>query len=215
MIGRSNVGKSSLINALVGQKIARTSGAPGKTRLANVYRVGVDGGRTFHLIDLPGYGYARASRPAPGTQRSARAGREAASEEFEAIVAAYFERIAGKRHRVSFPGPDQETKSDLVSPTAATLLLVDSRHPGLPADVAAWRWLGERDIVRLVVATKLDKLTRAERQRHLAELARIFEGPVTAVSAASGEGLEELWTQIARLLRPPPPRTAPPPIPSR
>lgn len=218
MVGRSNVGKSSLINALVGRSIARTSAAPGKTRLANVYRVEPASGPSFHLIDLPGYGYARAARPTPGTQRSARAGRAAAAETFEAITAAYFDRVSGQgtRHRVSFPGSAEDATRGVAFPApAATLLLVDSRHPGLPADVGAWAWLGDRGVTRHVVATKVDKLTRAERQRHLAELGRIFEGPVAAVSAASGEGLEELWKQIARLLRQPPPRTAPPPTPSR
>ncbi len=58
LVGRSNVGKSSLINALIRQKLARTSGVPGKTRLANVYRVARDGAPAIHLVDLPGYGYA-------------------------------------------------------------------------------------------------------------------------------------------------------------
>jgi GTP-binding protein len=58
LIGRSNVGKSSLINALVRQRLARTSAAPGKTRLANVYRVARGGGPAFYLVDLPGYGFA-------------------------------------------------------------------------------------------------------------------------------------------------------------
>ncbi|HWF43645.1 MAG TPA: ribosome biogenesis GTP-binding protein YihA/YsxC [Candidatus Kapabacteria bacterium] len=56
LIGRSNVGKSSLINALVGQKqLAKTSSTPGKTQLLNYFRV--DG--EFYLVDMPGYGYAR------------------------------------------------------------------------------------------------------------------------------------------------------------
>src|ERR671923_1159727 len=59
LVGRSNVGKSSLINALVRRTIARTSAAPGKTRLANYYRVTPESGRAFYLVDLPGYGYAR------------------------------------------------------------------------------------------------------------------------------------------------------------
>jgi len=55
IVGRSNVGKSSLINALVGQNgLARTSRTPGRTRLANWFEV--DG--SFQLVDLPGYGYA-------------------------------------------------------------------------------------------------------------------------------------------------------------
>jgi GTP-binding protein len=52
------VGKSSLINALVGHRIARVSATPGKTRMMNVYLWG----SSLYLLDLPGYGYARASR---------------------------------------------------------------------------------------------------------------------------------------------------------
>ena len=59
LVGRSNVGKSSLINALVRRKVARTSAAPGKTRLANFYRVQRGSAPAFYLVDLPGYGYAR------------------------------------------------------------------------------------------------------------------------------------------------------------
>jgi GTP-binding protein len=58
LVGRSNVGKSSLINALVRRRVARTSGAPGKTRLANLYRV-ARRGAPFYFVDLPGYGYTR------------------------------------------------------------------------------------------------------------------------------------------------------------
>jgi GTP-binding protein len=59
LVGRSNVGKSSLINALARQRVARTSAAPGKTRLANVYRLARGNATPFYLVDLPGYGYAR------------------------------------------------------------------------------------------------------------------------------------------------------------
>jgi GTP-binding protein len=57
-VGRSNVGKSSLLNALVGRPgLARVSGSPGKTRLLNFYRL-----PELYLVDLPGYGFARASK---------------------------------------------------------------------------------------------------------------------------------------------------------
>ncbi len=60
LAGRSNVGKSSLVNALAGRKqLAKTSATPGKTRSVNYYRAIPEG---FWLVDLPGYGYARCSK---------------------------------------------------------------------------------------------------------------------------------------------------------
>lgn len=56
--GRSNVGKSSLINLLLGRKIAKVSGTPGKTRTINFYQINDE----FRIVDLPGYGYAKASK---------------------------------------------------------------------------------------------------------------------------------------------------------
>ena len=78
LVGRSNVGKSSLLNALVRKTIARTSAAPGKTRLANFYRVQRGSAPALHLVDLPGYGYAR--------------GGDASAAEFNQLAGAYFAR---------------------------------------------------------------------------------------------------------------------------
>ena len=186
MVGRSNVGKSTLINALVRQKLARTSAAPGKTRLANFYRVVVEHRPPFYLVDLPGYGYAR--------------GGEKSRQEFDALAADYF----SSRH----PDPDLRDEPEARPPALSrvegvfcgAMALVDSRHPGLDADRTAWTWLSRMGIERRVVATKVDKLTRAERHRHLLELERLYSGPVTPVSAETGEGLDTLWTLIASLL---------------
>ncbi len=165
-MGRSNVGKSSLINALVKRKVARTSAAPGKTRLANFYRVQQGSARPLYLVDLPGYGYAR--------------GGDASAAEFNRLTEAYFSR----------------ERQDIT-----VLLLVDARHPGLASDLDAWDWLKAQPCAPGVVATKVDKLTRAERTRHGQELESLFDVPVPLVSAQTGEGLEELWKVIATINR--------------
>ena len=64
-VGRSNVGKSSLLNSLLGRPVARISGTPGKTTLLNAYRL-----PRFYLVDLPGYGFARAGKAARAGYRS-------------------------------------------------------------------------------------------------------------------------------------------------
>ncbi len=57
-VGRSNVGKSTLLNTLFGRKIAHVSKNPGKTKSINFYLVN----SSFYMVDLPGYGYARVSK---------------------------------------------------------------------------------------------------------------------------------------------------------
>ena len=171
LVGRSNVGKSSLINALVNRKLARTSAAPGKTRLANFYRVQRGSAPAFYLVDLPGYGYTRAPR------HTGQVGRDAATREFNALTEAYFAR---------------DTKD------IAVLLLVDARHPGLDSDLDAWAWLRTQPCRPGVIGTKADKLTRADRARHARQLESLFDVPVPLVSAQTGEGLDELWKVIAK-----------------
>jgi len=180
LIGRSNVGKSSLINALVRQRLARTSGAPGKTRLVNIYRVERGSAPPFYLVDLPGYGFARGG-----------------SDDLAAVARDYFPAHRSRR-------------------ALAALLLVDSRHPGLPSDIEAWRWLRSRvegvdDIA--IVATKIDKLARGERIRAMRELESVLDAPVLPASAATGEGLDELWKLIERLANPNRRSSSPPPPP--
>lgn len=58
VVGRSNAGKSSFINAITGQKIAKTSQTPGKTRLLNFFEIST----SLYLVDMPGYGFATGDR---------------------------------------------------------------------------------------------------------------------------------------------------------
>jgi GTP-binding protein len=187
-VGRSNVGKSSLINALVRQRVARTSAAPGKTRLANIYRVTRGGASPLYVVDLPGYGYARGDR-----------------SDIDAATRAFFGRV-GQASQPGSPAP----------PALSAVLLVDARHPGLEADVDAWRWLQNTIDRCAVAATKIDKLARGERIRALRELESVLETSVLPVSAVTGEGLDELWKLIEQLpsnRQPLPPRNSSLPLP--
>ena len=183
LAGRSNVGKSSLLNALMRQKLARTSAAAGKTRQANIYRVTVDdapgrpGRWSTYFVDLPGYGYAR--------------GGEESVKELEQVVAAYFAAAHGSN--AARDGHDRRR--------GTIFLLVDSRHPGLPADVQAHHWIGESAVTPIVVATKIDKLSRSERAKSLRDLERIYHRPALAVSTLSGDGIDDLWRVIAATAR--------------
>jgi GTP-binding protein len=168
MVGRSNVGKSSLINALVKQKIARTSAAPGKSRLANYYLIDnltpnpqsrITG---LYLVDLPGYGYAR--------------GGVESVEAFEQLTQVYFDPTTREQRRV-----------------AGVFQLVDSRHPDLPQDAAGYAWLLAAQTQLAIVATKIDKLNRSEQVRTLRALKENYDSPVLPVSAFEGTGLDEIW----------------------
>ena len=167
--GRSNVGKSSLINALAGRTLARTSAEPGKTRLANYYRLQPERGPAFHLVDLPGYGYAR----------GAREGRA-----FATLAQEYF-----------FGGPQGGAMRQAL---AGVVLLIDARHPGLEADLEAWRWFSAQGCAVQLTATKADKLARAERQRAASAIVQAFGRNALMTSAASREGIDELWAWIAQ-----------------
>lgn len=192
LVGRSNVGKSSLINALTRRALARTSAAPGKTRLANLYRVDLEGGPgglgrwSVYLADLPGYGYAR---------RSPESAERVAT--LRSIAEGYFSGAQACKPREAGPGAG----TGAGYPIALVLHVVDARHPGLEADLEAARWIAALGLARATVATKVDKLSRNECAKTLKALERQLGTAALPISAASGEGLDDLWRLIARLTR--------------
>jgi GTP-binding protein len=166
-VGRSNVGKSSLINSLLRRKrLAKVSRTPGKTRAVNFFHVATDDPRlkTFYLVDLPGYGYAKAAK---------------------SVIAEW--------------GPMIERYLDSRAELRAVVQLVDAR--GIEGrDVSTYRWLCERVQRPILVATKMDKLTRSERAGSLAALRETFglDESTGAVghSSTTHEGREDLWQAI-------------------
>lgn len=177
LVGRSNVGKSTLINALVKQDVARTSSTPGKTRQVNVYRVSPAGGLPFYLMDLPGYGHT--------------GGGEQAREEFSGLTALYFGNRTGRPERGhALPGPA------LAPVLRGVVLAIDARHPGMSSDVDACRWLLSMGVPFMLVATKIDKLSQAEKARLSKTCRQLFGYEPLAVSALKGDGLAELWQQL-------------------
>jgi len=168
LAGRSNVGKSSLINVLAGRTLARTSAAPGKTRLANYYRLQPERGRAFHLVDLPGYGYARAPRTAALRGAGPRV-----------LLRGAEGRLDAPRHRRRGPPGGRAAPGPRLRRRGVRLV----RGAGLPVPA---------------VATKADKLSRAERQRATAALVTAFGRDALMTSVPSGEGIDELWAWIAQ-----------------
>ncbi|MBP5354449.1 MAG: YihA family ribosome biogenesis GTP-binding protein [Lachnospiraceae bacterium] len=157
--GRSNVGKSSLINALVNRKaLARTSSQPGKTQTINFYLLN----DALYFVDLPGYGYAKVTK-----ELVAKWGR---------MIERYL--ITSKQLRRIF-------------------LLVDIRHEPTDNDKAMYAWIVDRGIQPVVIATKLDKINRSQRDRQLAMIRRTHgmaqEDVLIPCSALSKQGIEELW----------------------
>jgi GTP-binding protein len=166
--GRSNVGKSSLLNRLVHRKkFARVSNTPGRTREINFFKVN----DAFVFVDLPGYGYARVSK-----ERRA---------EWRPLIESYLRRSPQLRGIVH---------------------LLDVRHDPTTDDKLMLDFLSEIGVPTIVVLTKIDKLTSAERRKQLVELPLrlgLDLEQVIPFSAATGEGRDELGAAIESLLEQP------------
>ncbi|WP_279018086.1 ribosome biogenesis GTP-binding protein YihA/YsxC [Megasphaera elsdenii] len=177
-LGRSNVGKSSLINSLCNHRgLARVSGAPGKTQTINYFsaalrrRDEVEGEQRlpFYLVDLPGYGFAKTG----GKNR----------DMWSAFIGEYVTQ----------------------SPNLCVLcLLVDLRHPGLAIDQQAYDWLSSAGVPLQIVGTKADKLKANEKNRNLAQLNKLFpsDRPALAYSSLKRDGFGPLAKNLfERVLR--------------
>jgi GTP-binding protein len=147
LIGRSNVGKSSLLNALVGRRaLARVSSTPGKTQLLNIYRL-----PALYLIDLPGYGFAQASQAA---RREYRVLLERLLKERKSLTGVVW--LLDVRHSPSSDDVEMQTLlSSSAAPVLAVLTKADklSRSGQTAALEARSRELGlEADQIQLVSA---------------------------------------------------------------
>ena len=174
LLGRSNAGKSSLINTLINRKnLARTSGAPGKTRLLNFYRIHAEdeNGRKlpFFFVDLPGYGYAKVSK----TER------EEWLERIERFLSEHQHRLLCWQ-------------------------LVDIRHNPSAEDIAVHMALAEAGFDLRVIANKADKISKNARAKQVKTIATALGLPpqeITVFSAVNREGSEALLQQAQEHVR--------------
>ena len=165
-IGRSNVGKSSLINSLTRVKnLARVSSQPGKTQTINFYELGAklpgeEERRSFYLVDLPGYGYAKTGK------------------EKRKLWSAFIEEYLKTSEQLQF-----------------VCQLIDIRHAPMASDVEMFQWLVRTGIPVLVIATKADKIGKQAREKQVREIQKALGVPDLSVlpySSLKNEGRSEL-----------------------
>jgi GTP-binding protein len=167
-LGRSNVGKSSLINSLLGSKQAHTSSTPGRTRAINFFALHEGSGDkmkqrpTLIFADLPGYGYAKISK--------------SISAEWPKFIEPYL--------------ADRDA-------LALCICLVDTNIPPQPNDTQLIQFFKETQRPYLVVGTKADRLSNNELAKSMAALKRAHEvEEILPVSAKTHAGTKALWQRL-------------------
>lgn len=163
--GRSNVGKSSLINTLLGRKsLARVSSSPGKTITINYYDID----KKLYLVDLPGYGYAKRSNES--------------KKSWSSLTDDFF---------VKNPSRDA---------IKLVIQLIDIRVGPTEDDVMMINWLIEQDMPFVVVTTKSDKLSNAQKAAALKELDEMYFKDtgieIIPFSSVTRDGKDILWSKI-------------------
>lgn len=161
-VGRSNVGKSSLINTLTNRrKLVKVSGVPGKTRLINFFLIN----QKYFFVDLPGYGYAKVSK--------------SEKEKWGKIMEEYL------------------TKRENLK---KIIILVDSRHKPTDDDVLMYNWVKHYEYEPIIVATKVDKLSKNEMARNFKIIKETLgltkEEKVYPFSALKKVGIDEVIDKI-------------------
>lgn len=160
--GRSNVGKSSLINTLLNRKnLARKGSKQGMTRMINFFNVDDE----IHFVDLPGYGYAAVSKSEMNL--------------WSKVITNYL-----------------NVRPQLY----LMIMLVDIRHKPSKDDIQMYKWILESGVQHIIVATKSDKVSRAEAQRNMKLIRETLVLPDTTkiypVSSENRNGIKELWDAI-------------------
>jgi GTP-binding protein len=173
--GRSNVGKSSLLNAMMQRRsLVRTSRTPGCTRQINVFGCQTADGFAVHLVDLPGYGYAKLSKAEKSTWGLM-------LEDYLRTRITLRALVVLTDIRRGLEEDDQELLEFIRATRGAA-----AATPSLP------------EVASIVVATKMDKLPVNKRKPALVDYKKATGVSPVGFSSVSGDGRDALWERIRR-----------------